>query len=137
VSDPDTSFLRFVHCEFREGAWRQPDESIVISVAHHAHPAPAQARSEKPDESIAIWFPSSVAQAARHRRVPRQGVHSRITTRFGRERPRALDPCALSPSERKQFRQTDLTRHDVYHISNSIAMVGRGITTLAFSCERT
>jgi hypothetical protein len=69
--------------------------------------------------------------------VPRQGVHSRITTRFGRERPRALDPCALSPSERKQFRQTDLTRHDVYHLITSFVMFGRGITTLAFSCERT
>jgi hypothetical protein len=49
--------------------------------------------------------------------------------------PRALVLCALCSRERKQFRQTDLTRHDVYHISNSIAMVGRGITTLAFSCE--
>jgi hypothetical protein len=36
----------------------KPDESIVISVAHHAQPAPAQARGDQPEESIAISLPA-------------------------------------------------------------------------------
>jgi hypothetical protein len=50
----------------------KPDESIAISVAHHAHPAPAQARGDQPDKSIAISLPSSIAPAAKHKRVPRK-----------------------------------------------------------------
>jgi hypothetical protein len=43
----------------------QPDESIAISVAHHAHPAPARARGAQPDESIAISLPTLRASCPR------------------------------------------------------------------------
>jgi hypothetical protein len=106
----------------------KPDKSIVISVAHHAHPAPAQARSEKPDESIAISLSCEARQ-----RLNTSACHAKLSlanysTAWSRAAPRTRSLCA-EPTREKTIPPNQ--SHSPHRSSpfTSFVMLGRGITT--------
>jgi hypothetical protein len=132
--NPSTSLTRFEHVALRAGAWcttrrNNCDLSCRPCTAGSCAGAWRPTRRINRD-LVALFAPAAVAQAR-----ARQTFQSRLTLRFPCERPRAFDPCARSPREREQFCHTILTRRVVPHLITSFSMFGRGITTLAFSCE--
>jgi hypothetical protein len=114
----------------------QPDESIAISVAHHAHPAPARARGAQPDESIAISLPTLRASCPRAGACDTRRSIVNHFTAWSRAARRTRSLCTeptraetILPQESHSAR-----RASPHHF---VRDVRARPNDLAFSCERT
>jgi hypothetical protein len=115
----------------------QPDESIEISVAHHAYPAPAQARGDQPEKSIAISLPCLRAPAApaQARATPSSDCRGISTASMrAAQRTRSLRACS---GAKEHFCHSPLACHAVPYFITWSVMIGARHNDLAFSCERT
>jgi hypothetical protein len=92
--------LRFVHCEL------------------------AQARGDRPGESIVIFLPCSRAPAASSRRVRHRTCTARLTFLASTRAAHALLIIAHRIHAEWSTRITELTRHAVHHFITSFVMVG-------------